>query len=144
MIDLETLQGMWNEDSKIDPDNLHTESLNIPVLHSKYYDLYNTLMLLRKKAEQQRKNIRHERYEYFAGKADPEVYIENPFPKKIRDKETMQKYLDADTKLSGVSLKIEYYDVMLKFIEEILKQITNRTYQIKNAIEFMRFNSGLG
>ena len=89
MIDLETLQGMWENDSKIDPDNLHTESLNIPVLHSKYYQIYNTLMLLRKKAEQQRKNIRHERYEYFAGKADPQVYIENPFPKKIRDKETM-------------------------------------------------------
>ena len=144
MIDLETLQGMWNEDSKIDPDNLHTESLNIPVLHSKYYDIYNTLMLLRKKAEQQRKNIRHERYEYFSGKSDPEVYINDPFPKKIRDKETMQKYLDADTKLSEVSLKIEYYEVMLRFIEEILKQITNRTYQIKNAIEFMRFSSGLG
>ena len=143
MIDLETLQGMWNEDSKIDPDNLHTESLNIPVLHSKYYDIYNTLMLLRKKAEQQRKNIRHERYEYFSGKADPEVYIDNPFPKKIRDKETMQKYLDADDKLSGVSLKIEYYEVMLRFIEEILKQITNRTYQIKNALEFMRFSSGM-
>jgi hypothetical protein len=144
MIDLETLQGMWNEDSKIDPDNLHTESLNIPVLHSKYYDIYNTLMLLRKKAEQQRKNIRHERYEYFSGKSDPEVYINDPFPKKIRDKETMQKYLDADTKLSGVSLKIEYYEVMLRFIEEILKQITNRTYQIKNSIDFMRFSSGLG
>ena len=144
MIDLETLQGMWNEDSKIDPDNLHTESLNIPVLHSKYYDIYNTLMLLRKKAEQQRKNIRHERYEYFSGKSDPEVYINDPFPKKIRDKETMQKYLDADTKLSEVSLKIEYYEVMLRFIEEILKQITNRTYQIKNSIDFMRFSSGLG
>ena len=143
MIDLDTLQGMWNEDSKIDPDNLHTESLKIPVLHSKYYDIYNTLMLLRKKAEQQRKNIRHERYEYFSGKADPEIYIDNPFPKKIRDKETMQKYLDADTKLSGVSLKIEYYEVMLRFIEEILKQITNRTYQIKNSIDFMRFSSGL-
>ena len=101
-------------------------------------------MLLRKKAEQQRKNIRHERYEYFSGKADPEVYINDPFPKKIRDKETMQKYLDADTKLSGVSLKIEYYEVMLRFIEEILKQITNRTYQIKNSIDFMRFSSGLG
>ena len=144
MIDLDTLQGMWENDSKIDPDNLHTESLNIPVLHSKYYQIYNTLMLLRKKAEQQRKNIRHERYEYFAGKADPQVYIENPFPKKIRDKETMQKYLDADDKLSGVSLKIEYYDVMLKYIEEILKQITNRTYQIKNAIEYMSFSSGMG
>tara|TARA_B000000557_G_scaffold90104_1_gene72764 strand:- start:2828 stop:3262 length:435 start_codon:yes stop_codon:yes gene_type:complete len=144
MIDLEGIQEMWKKDSKIDPDNLHTESLNIPVLHAKYFEMYNTILLLRKKAEQQRKNIRHERYEYYSGKADPDVYVANPFPKKIRDKDTMQKYLDADERLSTVSLKIEYYDTMLKFIEEILKQITNRTYQIKNAIEFMRFTSGLG
>ena len=91
---------MWEKDSKIDPDNLHDESLIFPSLHAKYFELYNTLNLLRKKAEQQRKNIRHERYEYFSGKADPEVYVETPFPKKIRDKDTMQKYLDADEKLS--------------------------------------------
>jgi hypothetical protein len=135
MIDLDSIQSMWQSDSKIDPDNLHTESLNIPVLHAKYYEMYNTVMLLRKKAEQQRKNIRHERYEYFSGKADPEVYIENPFPKKIRDKDTMQKYLDADEKLSNSNLKIDYYDTTLRYLEEILKQVSNRTYQIKNAIE---------
>ena len=144
MIDLETIQKMWSEDAKIDPDNLHTESLNIPILHAKYFDLYNNLVLLKKKAEQQRKNIRHERYEYFSGKSDPDVYIDNPFPKKIRDKATLEKYLDADEKLSGVSLKIDYYETMLQYLENILKQITNRTYQIKNAIEFMRFTAGLG
>ena len=135
---------MWNKDAKIDIDNLHTESLNIPILHAKYYDLYNNLKLLKAKAEQQRKNIRHERYEYFSGKADPEVYVKDPFPKKIRDKDTMQKYLDADERLSGVSLKIEYYITMMEYIENILKMIGNRTYQIKNSIEFMRFNAGLG
>jgi len=143
-IDLDKLQGMWEKDSKIDPDNLHTESLNIPCLHAKYFELYNTIFLLRKKAEQQRKNIRHERYEYFSGKADPEVYVENPFGKKIRDKDTMQKYLDADEKLSNCSLKIDYYETMLVYLESILKMISNRTFQIKNSIEFMRFNSGLG
>ena len=144
MIDLETIQKMWSEDSKIDPDNLHTESLNIPILHAKYYDLYNNISLLRKRAEQQRKNIRHERYEYFSGKADPDVYIENPFPKKIRDKATLEKYLDADEKLSGVSLKLEYYSTMLEYLESILKMVSQRTYHIKNAIEYMRFSAGLG
>ena len=144
MVDLDTIQKMWEEDAKIDPDNLHTESLGIPSLHAKYFELYNTIFLLRKKAEQQRKNIRHERYEYFSGKADPEVYVENPFPKKIRDKDTMTMYLDPDEKLSNSSLKIEYYDTMLTYLESILKVVQNRTYQIKNAIEFMRFQSGLG
>ena len=142
--DLDTIQEMWEKDAKIDRDNLHDESLNIPSLHAKYFQIYNTIFLPRKKAEQQRKNIRHERYEYYSCKADPDVYIQNPFPKKIRDKDTMTKYLDADEKLSNASLKIEYYDTMLTYLESILKVIQNRTYQIKNAIEFMRFNAGMG
>ncbi len=144
IFDLDNIQKMWEQDSKIDMENLHTESTNIPVLHAKYFDLYNTIFLLRKKAEQQKRNIRHERYEYYSGKADPDVYVENPFPKKIRDKDTMQKYLDADEKLSTVCLKIDYYDTMLTYIESILKQILQRNYQIKNAIDFIRFQSGLG
>ncbi len=143
-LNLEKIQEMWEKDSKIDIDNLHTESLNIPILHAKYFDLYNTILLLKKKAEQQKKNIRHQKYEYFTGKADPEVYLENPFPKKIRDKETLQGYLDSDEKLSQALLKVEYYETMLSYIDSILKMISNRTYQIKNAIEFMRFNAGLG
>ena len=71
--DLDTIQEMWEKDAKIDRDNLHDESLNIPSLHAKYFQIYNTIFLLRKKAEQQRKNIRHERYEYFSGKADHDV-----------------------------------------------------------------------
>jgi hypothetical protein len=141
--DLVKIQEMWTRDAIIDPDNLHNESLKIPSLHAKYFDIYNNILLLKKKGDQQRKNIRHERYEYFSGKADPDVYVENPFPKKIRDKETMQKYLDADEKLSGVSLKLDYYNVMLAYLEDILKQIHQRNYQIKNAIEFNKFIAGL-
>jgi hypothetical protein len=143
-LDLDTIQRMWEQDSKIDPDNLHTESLNIPILHSKYFEIHNTILLLKKKAEQQKKNIRHQKYEYFTGKADPDVYLENPFPKKVRDKETLQGYLDSDEKLSQASLKVDYYETMLIYVDSILKMISNRTYQIKNAIEFMRFTAGLG
>ena len=143
-LDLDMIQKMWEKDSNIDLDNLHTESINIPKLHAKYYEIYNNIVLLKKKAEQQRKNTRHERYEYFTGKADPEVYTENPFPKKIRDKDTLQKYLDADESLSSVSLKIDYYYTILNYLESILRVIQNRTYQIKNAVEFMKFQAGYG
>ena len=143
-LDLDMIQKMWEKDSNIDLDNLHIESINIPKLHAKYYEIYNNIVLLKKKAEQQRKNTRHERYEYFTGKADPEVYSENPFPKKIRDKDTLQKYLDADESLSSVSLKIDYYDTILNYLDSILRVIQNRTYQIKNAVEFMKFQAGYG
>ena len=144
IFDLEEIQKMWVKDSHIDMDNLHDESIKVPALHAKYFEMYNTVVLLKKKAEQSRKNVRHERYEYFTGKADPDVYLENPFPKKIRDKDTLQKYLDADDKLSQISLKVEYYETILNYLESILKMIQNRTYQIKNAIDFLKFQAGYG
>ncbi len=144
ILDLEEIQKMWEKDAHIDMDNLHDESIKVPALHAKYFEIYNTVVLLKKKAEQTRKNVRHERYEYFTGKADPEVYQENPFPKKVRDKDTLQKYLDADDKLSQISLKVEYYDTILNYLDSILKMIQNRTYQIKNAIDFLKFQAGYG
>ena len=72
------------------------------------------------------------------------MYVENPFPKKIRDKETMTAYLDSDKSVADISLKVEYYDVMMEYLRDILKQVNNRGFQIKNAIDFMKFTSGLG
>lgn len=141
-MNLEKIQEMWEKDSTIDPDNLHDESLKIPQLHSKYYTLHNTITLLREKARESYNKVRLERHNYYTGKASAEVYAEDPFPYKIREKDTLQKYLEADEKLSTIDLKIKYYDVMLKFLEDIIKTIANRTYQIKNAIEWHRFQAG--
>jgi len=143
MISLDDIQLMWKKDSEINIDDLHNESLKIPSLHAKYYELYNTYSLLRKKAETQYKQKKLERYNYYSGKSTPEVYKEEPFPYKVRDKEGMQKHIDADVKLSEIFMKIEYYDTILKYLEEIIKMISSRTYQIKNSIDFLRFQSGM-
>ena len=121
MMDLEKIQEMWENDSTIDPDNLHDESLKIPQLHSKYYTIYNTITLLREKARETYNRVRLERHNYYTGKAPAEVYVEDPFPYKVRDKEALQRYMEADEKLNSIDLKIRYYDVMLKFLEEIIK-----------------------
>ena len=142
MMDLEKIQEMWQKDSTIDPDNLHDESLKIPQLHSKYYTIYNTITLLREKARETYNRVRLERHNYYTGKAPAEVYAEDPFPYKVRDKEALQRYMEADDKLNSIDLKIRYYDVMLKFLEEIIKTVANRTFQIKNAIEWHKFQAG--
>ena len=142
MMNLDEVQEMWQRDSVIDPDNLHDESLKIPQLHSKYYTIYNTTILLREKARETYNKVKLERYNYYTGKATAEVYAEEPFPYKVRDKEALQRHMDADGRLNKIDLKIRYYDVILKFLEEIIKCISNRTYQIKNSIEFMKFTAG--
>ena len=142
MINLDKIQSMWQEDCKIDIDNMHEESIKIPQLHSKYHEILNNLILLRTKAQKIQKSVRHERYEYYSGKADPEVYQREPFPKKVRDKDALIRYMDADDRVSDANLKVEYYDVMINYTESILKQISNRTYQIKNSIEWHNFQAG--
>ena len=141
-MNLEQIQEMWEKDSKIDPDNLHDESLKIPQLHSKYYTLYNTITLLRERAKEQYSKVRLERYNYYTGKASAEVYVEEPFPYKVREKDAIQRHLDADDKMNKVDMKIKYYDIMLKFLEEVIRAVSNRTYQIKNAIEWNKFQAG--
>ena len=141
-MDLDKIQEMWQKDSVIDPDNLHDESLKIPQLHSKYYTVYNTIMLLRERAQESYNRVKLERYNYYTGKATAEVYAEEPFPYKVREIDAIQRYLEADEKLSAVDMKIKYYNVTLKFLEEIIKNVSNRTYQIKNAIEWQKFQAG--
>ena len=141
-MNLEQIQEMWEKDSKIDPDNLHDESLKIPQLHSKYYTLYNTITLLRERAREQYDKVRLERYNYYTGKATAEVYAEEPFPYKVREKDAIQRHLEADDKMNKIDMKIKYYDIMLKFLEEIIRNISGRTYQIKNAIEWTKFQAG--
>jgi|TARA_B100000035_G_scaffold287840_1_gene273072 predicted phosphatase len=142
MIDLDKLQEMWEKDSQIDPDNLHDESLKIPQLHSKYYTIYNTITLLREKARKNYNTVKLERHNYYTGKAPAEVYVEEPFPYKVRDKEALQRYMEADEKLNTINMKIRYHDTTLKFLEEIIKTVANRTFQIKNAIEWQKFQAG--
>ena len=141
-MNLEAIQEMWEKDSHIDPDNLHDESLKIPQLRSKYYTLYNTINLLRERAREQYSKVRLERYNYYTGKAPAEAYIEEPFPYKVREKDAIQRHLEADDRMNKVDMKIKYYDIMLKFLEEIIRNISGRTYQIKNAIEWQKFQSG--
>ena len=110
---VEAIQAMWNKDSVMNQDELDNESLRIPQLHCKYYDLYNTILLMRKRDEQQYASILLERRKYYTGKATADIYAEEPFPYKVRDKDDLKLYLDSDEKLTKTNLKIEYYDAML-------------------------------
>jgi hypothetical protein len=142
ILDIYAIQEMWKEDAKIDIDDLHNESLKIPELHAKYYEIYSNLLLLKKKCEEDKKQIRHKKYEYYTGKAEETVYIENPLDKKVRDKEHLVSCLNSDEEVSRINIKSEIYDVSLTFLQDIIKMLHSRTYQIKNSLEYQKFLSG--
>ena len=140
-MNLDEIQLSWEEDSKIDEDNLHTESTRIPSLHAKYYKILNNVLLLKKLEENKFKQLKKEKWQYYTGKADPEVYIDKPFDHKVL-RQDVDKYMDADEDLIKILNKIDYFQVMLNYLDSILKIINNRTYQIKNSIEWQQFIRG--
>ena len=140
-MNLDEIQLSWEEDSKIDEDNLHTESTKIPSLHAKYYRILNNILLMKKLEENKFKQLKKEKWQYYTGKADPEVYIEKPFDHKVL-RQDVDKYMDSDEDLIKILNKIDYFQVMLNYLDSILKTINNRTFQIKNSIEWQKFIRG--
>ena len=138
---LDEIQLLWEKDSIVDQDNLHEESIKIPVLHSKYYKIYNNILLLKRIEENKYKELKKEKWEYFTGKADSKIYVEKPFDYKVL-RQDIDKYIDADKDIIRIISKLDYFDVMLNYLDSILKTITNRSFQIKNAIDFMKFTAG--
>lgn len=140
-MNINEIEKMWDEDSKIDPDNLHLESIKIPLLHSKYYQIYNNVSILFKVEESKYYELQKEKWLYYTGKASPEVYKEKPFDHRVL-KADLSFYLNADPELIRMKTKIEYYQFMMKFLESIIKNIENRSFVIKNSIDFMKFTAG--
>ncbi len=140
-MNLDEIQLSWEEDSKIDEDNLHSESTKIPSLHAKYYRILNNILLMKKLEENKFKQLKKTKWQYYTGKADPEVYIDKPFDHKVL-RQDVDKYMDSDEDLIKILNKIDYFQVMLNYLDSILKTINNRTFQIKNSIEWQKFIRG--
>ena len=138
---LEELQESANRDLKIDDTDLGTESINIPILHNKYLQHYNKFSLLLKKAEYEQKVLKRQKWEYYTGKSDPSVYKEKPFDLKIL-KADVHIYMDSDEDLQRADQKAAYLNQVVKYLEQVLRSINNRTFLIKNAIEWKKFTSG--
>ena len=98
--------------------------------------------LLSKKKKQELKKAQHHKFLYYAGKAPPEQYEDKPFNYKVLKGEAWN-WVNIDDDIQNIELKIDYYDTVLRTIEEILKQVNQMSYNIKNVIEWRRFTGGM-
>ena len=138
---LEELQNLADKDLKINDTELDLESLKTPQLHNKYSKYYNKYKNLLKVAEQDLARITREKWEYYTGKADPSVYREKPFDLKVL-KADVHIYMDSDDELQKADQKAAYLKQVVTYLEQVLRSINNRTFLIKNAIEWKKFTSG--
>lgn len=141
---LEDIYEHWNEDSKIKPTELHTESLRTPQLHSKYIQFHNNERKILKKLRLDMKQLYLAKYEYYTGMMDIDDIRERgwePVQKKIL-KSDADKYIEADKEVIDLELRIVIAEEKVEALDSILKTLNNRGFAIKNAIDFMKFTHG--
>jgi len=128
-------------DIKIDDTELDLESIRTPQLHNKYLKLFTKHSLQYKKLQDDYKVLYRVKWEYYTGKASPEVYAENPFELKVL-KSDIGIYIEADKDLQQLGQRMAYAKQIADYLERILREINNRNWTIRNTIEWKKFLHG--
>ena len=125
----------WREDAVMS-DDLFDDARKIPILHCKWLDKYQRMVLLKKEAQYAFHKLYKEKYSFFMGREElaPDVKIM---------KNEVPIYLNADEELNKAQARLDLYDTYEKTLKEVLNNINNRSFQIKNAIDWLRYSRGI-
>jgi Recombination, repair and ssDNA binding protein UvsY len=141
---LESIFELWEQDSKIQREVLDDEALKISTLHHKYHKIYTQERLILRKHESELKVLKLEKFEFFTMGPTQETHAKGwklpAVGKVIRS--DCQQYIDADKDIIELTLKIGIQHEKIELLESILKTINNRGFQIKTAVDWIKFTSG--
>ena len=140
-MDLETLQNQADVDLRIDDTELDLESIRTPQLHNKYLKLFTKYSLQLKKVKDDYDGLYKFKWEYYTGKATLSVYKAEPFDLKVL-KSDVHIYLNAEEELQKLGQRQEYLNVVVVYLERVLREINNRNWNIRNTIEWKKFLHG--
>ena len=102
-------------DKKIDHTQLDTESLKIPEQAVKYQQMAHDAALRLRFLEKEYNVAKYNRWMYYMGKADPDVYDKEPFDHKVL-KSDVNIFLESDSVLNEIQDRIIAQTEKLKLI----------------------------
>jgi hypothetical protein len=143
-MNFEDLKRHVERDMKVDDTQLDLESLKIPQLHNKYLNFLQEERFNLKKMGFDFASLRRSKWEYYTGKMSEEDLEEKgwePFDLKIL-KADIDMYLDSDNDMILMKQKITYQEEKVFYLESVIKEIGQRNWEIRNAIEWRKFVSG--
>jgi hypothetical protein len=148
MIDLDKLAKEWEEDSRIDKFKLDDCSLKSATLHSKYLEIYFKTKLLLKETELKYTELKKNKWLWFNGKMSKQEmdalgWSYDPFGGMVKPlKSEIDVFYDTDKDLIKIKARIDYLNIGVEVLKEILDNIKWRHTHIKNTIDFLRFTAG--
>ena len=141
-MNLDKLKLEVHNDLKVDNEHLDTESLKNQEIKAKYLDIKSKYELLLFKAKGDYKRIYRDKWEYYGGKADAKIYVSKPFDIKVL-KTDLSVYITSDDDIINAENKIGYLETVVDYIKGVIKSVDNRGWDIKNAIEWKKFEAGV-
>ena len=139
------VRKMVEKDMVIDDSELDLESLKIPQLHNKYLNLFHDERILLRKLEVERRELIRDKWEYYSGKMSEEELARRewePFQLKVL-KQDLDMYIQSDSDVTKIDDRITLQKEKVDYLASIVKSISGRGWEIKNAIEWRRFTSGV-
>jgi chromosome segregation ATPase len=145
MAKLSELQSLWETDSKIDETNLGAEATKIPKLHAKYLNFLTSTKLNLRKAESDYNQLRRKKFRYYRGEMTREELQEESWTqwqgtKPLKNE--MDEFLTLDEELNKLLDKVEYFKTVIYQLEQIIKSLNSRTWDIRNHIEWLKWSNG--
>lgn len=145
MLNLEDLMAEWKNDSTIDHSHLDTASLRTANLHQKYLDFltkYKVRIFALDKKYLEMKGLRSRYYSGQMTKLELEEQGWSQYQYKTPLKSELERLLETDSYLLQIKDKTSHYTFCFEYCEEVLKSLRDRNYQIRAAIDFMKFQAG--
>ncbi len=138
------IEDIMNEAEKylqIDETNLAKEALETPKVYGNLLRIRTNESMLLQRYKFQIKKMYQDKRDYYLGRSDPEVYKNKPFDFKVLKSE-VDTYIDADDDIGELNLKIEVQSEKIAYLDNALKQVANRGFMIKHAIDFQKMMNG--
>lgn len=133
----------WEKDSKVDSTEPGKEVIRIPLLHSKYNKFLSQHNLLLKKTLMDLAKMRKVKWMYYNGKLtqeELEQYGWEPFPFTL--KADLGVYMDSDDDLQKLSAKKNLHEECVAFCTNVMKELNNRTWQLRSFMDWEKFIMG--
>ena len=142
-MNLEQLKEQASKDLVVEnEEHLDSESLKNQKIKVKYLEHKTRFQLLLQQANGDYQRMYREKWEYYGGKAEAKVYVAKPFDLKVL-KNDLAMYISSDEEVIELMDKIGYLEIVIKYIDGVIKSIDNRGWDIKNAIEWKKFEAGM-
>ncbi len=132
-------------DTAIDANHLDDEASKLPQLHNKYLCMLMDEKVYLETLESKMNILKRDKWLYYSGKMSEEELSKKgwePFELNIL-KNDLDRFIDSDGDIINLRNQIFIQKEKINYIESVAKIISNKIWNIRSMIEWIKFTQGV-